>query len=296
MVATTLAFASAHAQFPQMTNNATYQDIDYVGDGLEGHKLDIYIPEDGAATHKVVVIIYGSAWFSNNAKLMAYMSVGKPLTDRGFAVVSINHRSSPEAKFPAQINDVKAAIRFIRAKAADYKLDTSFVGITGYSSGGHLSALTGTTNGVGEYTVGSTTVDIEGKLGDYTAFSSKVDAVVDWFGPLDMSRMENCNTYKDEKSPEAVLLGAAPATVPELCALLNPMTYVDESDPRFLVIHGDSDGTVPYCQSVFFAEVLEKAGRLENFITCPGGDHGPGTFGETTFKAMTDFFAHEAGL
>lgn len=273
-----------------------WTDIDYAGDNAEAHKLDIYLPAAPQAKHKVVVIIYGSAWFANNMKQMAFQAIGKPLLDRGFAVVSINHRSSGEAKFPAQINDVKAAIRFIRGNADKYKLDTSFIGITGFSSGGHLSALAGTTNGVKSHTVGDRTVEIEGNIGEYTSCSSRVDAVVDWFGPIDMTRMENCNTTKGADSPEAALIGGAPADNPELLALLNPMTYIDKDDPKFVVIHGDADSVVPNCQSIYFSEALKGAGLLDEFISVPGGEHGPVTFNETTFKKMTDFFARQAGL
>ena len=225
------------------------------------------------------------------------MSVGQPLIDAGFAVVCINHRSSGDAKYPAQIQDVKAALRFIRAHAAEYKLDTSFVGITGFSSGGHLSALAGVTNDLKKRTVGNTTLDLEGTVGGNTKFSSRVDAVVDWFGPVDMARMENCETVKDDKSPEAALIGGAPADNPDLVSLVSPITYVEVNTaklPRFLVIHGDNDNVVPHCQSGYFAEELEKAGRLEDFISVPGGGHGPVTFNEKTFKRMTDFFLKEA--
>ena len=279
-------------QMPQ--NNATFKNVNYASDEMEAHQLDIYLPETGKDKYKVVVIIYGSAWFANNMKSMAFMSIGKPLVDAGFAVVSINHRSSGDAKFPAQIQDVKAAIRFIRAHAAEYKLDTSFIGITGFSSGGHLSSLAGVTNGMKTRTVGSTTVDLEGTVGGNTDFPSTVDAVVDWFGPVDMARMENCETVKDEKSPEAALMGCAPADNPEMVALISPITYVSEQCPRFLVFHGDADTVVPHCQGVFFSEALKKAGRLETFVSVPGGQHGPVTFNENTFKQMTDFFLKEA--
>lgn len=115
--------------FGQITQ---WTDINYANDSLEGHKLDIYLPDGGQTEYKVVVLIYGSAWFANNMKQMAFQAMGKPLLDGGFAVVSINHRSSGDAKFPAQINDVKAAVRFIRAHADEYRLDTSFIGITGF--------------------------------------------------------------------------------------------------------------------------------------------------------------------
>ncbi len=268
-------------------------DVDYVGDGMEGHKMDIHLPETGQDSYKAVVLIYGSAWFANNMKGMAFQSLGKPLMDAGFAVISINHRSSGDARFPAQINDVKAAIRFIRANAAKYRIDTSFIGITGFSSGGHLSSLAGTTNGVRKFTVGGKTLDIEGDLGAYTDYSSRVDAVVDWFGPIDMTRMKECNSVNDEKSPEAAFIGGAPADNPELLALMNPMTYIDKADPHFLVIHGDADNVVPHCQSVYFSEALKAAGILQDFITVPKGQHGPVTFNEETFAKMTKFFREE---
>ncbi len=273
-----------------------WTDINYAGDNMEGHKLDIYLPATDQPKYKVVVIIYGSAWFANNMKQMAYQAMGKPLINSGFAVVSINHRSSSDAKFPAQINDVKAAIRFIRANADKYKLDTSFIGITGFSSGGHLSSLAGTTNGVKSYTVGSKTVDIEGNVGSYTSYSSNVDAVVDWFGPIDMTRIENCNTTKGSDSPEAALIGGLPADNLDMLALLNPMTYIDKNDPKFLVIHGDADNVVPNCQSIYFAKALKEKGLLEEFISVPGGQHGPVTFNENTFKKMADFFVKQASL
>lgn len=274
----------------------TWLDVDYVGDGIEGHKMDIHVPDDGKESHKVIVLIYGSAWFSNNAKASAFQSYGKQLLDGGFAVVSINHRASTEAKFPAQINDVKAAVRYVRGNAAKYGFDTSFVGITGFSSGGHLSSLAGTTNGVKTKKFGKVKIDIEGSLGAYTKESSRVDAVVDFFGPIDVSRMERCETYKDDKSPEAVLLGCSPSKNPDLSKSLSPISYIDKNVPKFLVIHGDADPVVPYCQSVFFAKALKDKGVLEDFITVPGGNHGPVTFNDYTFQRMVNFFQKQAGM
>ena len=287
---------AAFAQFPTPVE-PNWKDVNYAGDDLKAHNLDIYLPKTQQEAYKVIVAIYGSAWFANDAKPFAFMSLGQPLIDAGFAVVCINHRSSGDAKFPAQIQDVKAALRFIRAHAAEYKLDTSFVGITGFSSGGHLSALAGVTNGMKSRTEGDTTLDLEGAIGGNTNYSSKVDAVVDWFGPVDMAHMENCETVKDAQSPEAALIGAAPADRPDLISLISPITYVALNSaqlPRFLVFHGDADNVVPHCQSVFFSEELKKAGRLEEFITVPDGQHGPVTFNEQTFKRMVDFFQKEA--
>ena len=281
-------------QFQMPENTATFKDINYAGDDKEAHRLDIYLPDSPQNKFKTIVLIYGSAWFSNNFKVIAYQSLGKALVDAGFAVVSINHQSSSEAKFPAQIHDVKAAIRFIRANADKYRLDTSFIGITGFSSGGHLSSFMGVTNGLKQATSGTTTIEIEGSTGGNLEYSSRVDAVVDWFGPVDMSRMEKCQTVKDDKSPEAALLGFAPADREDLVKLLSPINYVNSLCPKFLVIHGESDDVVPNCQSKYFAEKLKQAGVLEEFVSVPGGGHGPNTFNEQTFKKMTDFFKKES--
>lgn len=271
-----------------------FADINYAGDDLEGHKLDIYLPKDGKEKHPLIVVIYGSAWFSNNFKNAAYMSLGKPLTDAGYAVACINHRSSGDAKYPAQINDVKGAIRHLRANAEKYGLDTSFLGVTGFSSGGHLSAMAGVTNDMKTRTVGDVTIDIEGNIGGNLDQSSAVDAVVDWFGPVDMARMENCETVKGADSPEAALIGGAPAENMDMVALISPITYVSESTAPMLVIHGNADNVVPFCQGKYFSEELKKAGKLDKFIPVEGGQHGPVTFNEETFKEMVDFFNKKA--
>lgn len=272
-----------------------FANLNYAGDSLVAHNLDLYIPKDGKDTHKLIIAIYGSAWYGNNFKDAAYMSIGKPLTDAGFAVATINHRASGDAKYPAQINDVKGAIRYLRANADKLGLDTSFIGITGFSSGGHLSSMAGVTNNMKNRTVGSTTIDIEGNVGGNLDQSSNVDAVVDWFGPVDMARMENCSTVKDANSPEAALIGGAPAENPDMVALISPITYVSSETVPTLVIHGTADEVVPFCQSEFFAEELQKAGKLEKLIPVEGGHHGPVTFNEATFEAMVDFFKTKSG-
>lgn len=288
----------ASAQMPgwgQPQVEPDWKDVNYAGDDLEAHRLDIYLPKTGKKKYKVIIAIYGSAWFSNNMKGMTYMSIGKPLTEAGFAVVCINHRSSADAKYPAQIQDVKAAIRFIRANAKKYKLDTSFVGITGFSSGGHLASMAGVTNGMKTRTSGNVTIDLIGDVGGNFRESSDVDAVVDWFGPVDMAHMsDDCTTVKDEKSPEAALIGGAPADNPDMVALISPITYLDSPNlPQFLVIHGDADNVVPHCQGVNFSEALKKVGNMSDFISVPNGQHGPVTFNESTFQAMVGFFKHE---
>jgi acetyl esterase/lipase len=269
-------------------------NLNYANDGKEYHNLDIYLPNEQKPQYKAIVVIYGSAWFGNNLKQSVLQPLGKKLLESGFAVIAINHRASSDAAYPAQINDVKAAIRFVRANADQYKIDASFIGITGFSSGGHLASLAGTTNGVKEFTVGKKTVAIEGNLGNYTSASSAVNAVVDWFGPIDMALMNECKKPKDGNSPEAALIKGNPADNLDMIALLNPITFLGKKDPQFIVIHGEADNVVPYCQSELFAKALKEKGVLTEFISVPEGQHGPVTFNESTFKKMTDFFLKEA--
>lgn len=285
-----LSIASSYAQNP----DNQWLNLNYASDGQTYHDLDIHLPDAEQPAYKAIIVIYGSAWFANNLKNAAFEALGKQLLESGFAVISINHRSSFDAAYPAQINDVKAAIRFIRANAERYQIDASFIGITGYSSGGHLASLAGTTNGVKEFTVGQKTIDIEGNVGNHTSVSSSVNAVVDWFGPIDLARMKECSKPNEGQSPEAALIKGEPKDNLDMIALLNPITYIDETDPPFLVIHGEADNVVPHCQSTFFAEALQEKGLLTEFITVPDGQHGPITFNENTLKRMADFFEKEA--
>ena len=280
-------------------NAKSWKDVNYAGDSMGYHNLDIRLPEKTQSKYPVVVVIYGSAWFGNSFKDMAMQTLGKPLLDAGFAVVSPNHRSSKDSVFPAQINDIKAAIRFVRANAAKYHFDTSFIAITGFSSGGHLAALAGTSGGVKNYTVGKVTQDIEGSVGPNTSFSSNVDAVVDWFGPTDVRVIDSCRTGAGTvtpNSPEAVLIGGVIKDNPDKCALVNPITYVNAGDPPFLIFHGDKDPLVPICQSEMLNTALQKAKVPSQFVVVPGGQHGPGVMVDKYYKVMVDFFNEQLKL
>ena len=293
ILATIIAASSFFTCFGQISDRQ-WLNLNYANDDKVYHNLDIYLPNLEKPTYKAIIVIYGSAWFGNNMKQFGFNALGKPLIESGFAVIAINHRASSDAAYPAQINDVKAAIRFVRANAAKYNIDSSFIGITGFSSGGHLASLAGTSNSVKEFTVGKKTLDIEGNVGNYASVSSSVNAVVDWFGPIDMALMDECKKPKEGNSPEAALIKGNPADNLDMIALLNPITFIDETDPQFLVIHGEADDVVPYCQSELFANALKVNGLLTEFVSVPEGKHGPVTFNESTFKKMTDFFLKQA--
>jgi len=266
-------------------------NINYAGDELTGHLLDIYLPVKGEAPFPVVVTVAGSAFFSNNSKHHAF-SFGKILLKHGFAIVATNHRSSREAIFPAHVNDLKGVVRFLRANASKYGLDTSFVGIAGNSSGGNLAAMVGTSGGVNNYTVGEKTVSIEGDIGGNNKESSRVDAVVDWYGPTAFEKMDSCGSemvHDAPDSPESVYIGGPIQDNLDLCALANPITYVDEKDPPFIIIHGDADPLVPHCQSVLLYKALKKHGVEYEMITVPGAGHG-GIWEEKYKENMASFF------
>ena len=272
-------------------------DLNYAGDTMIYHRLDIYLPEIKKPAYPVVIAVYGSAWFGNNLKNQPMETIGRSLLQNGFAVVTPNHRSSKDAHYPAQIHDIKAVIRFVRANAAKYQLDTSFIGITGGSSGGHLAALAGTSGLVNQYQVNTTIMDIEGTVSPHTTFSSEVDAVVDWFGPSDFLKEDSCGSvlvHNAPDSPESSLIGGPIQDNVDKCALANPITYIDSRDPPFLLIHGDADRIVPHCQSEILFKALQKKGVPSQYVLVPGAKHVEGLMEEIYFKMMVDFFMEEA--
>lgn len=276
----------------------SWKDINYAGDTTVSHRMDIYLPIAVKDKYPVIILIYGSAFFGNNMKHVAFERLGKPLLEGGFAVVSINHRSSREAIFPAQIHDVKAAIRFIRGNAEQYQIDPTFIGITGYSSGGHLSAFAGTTGNTSGHQLGKIEIDLEGSVGKFTGQTSSIDAVVDWFGPTDFLIMDACGstmTHDASDSPESILVGGPIQENQDIVTLANPITYADSDDPPFLIFHGDKDPLVPYCQSGKLYEALQQNSVESQLVIIPEGKHGPGVFEEKYFGMMVDFFSEELG-
>jgi acetyl esterase/lipase len=264
-------------------------DLNYAGDGKAYHTLDVYTPTATATKYPVVIYVYGSAWMSDNGKGTSPSSIGSDLLKAGYAVVQPNHRSSSDAVYPAQIQDIKAVVRWIRGNAAKYKFDTTFIAITGESSGGHLTALTGTSGGVKTKTVGSTTADIEGSLGAYTSFSSSVHAAADWFGPTEIVKMDSCGSsmnHSNSSSPEGMLLGGVVSTKLDLAATASPITYIDPNDPPFFIVHGTADQTVPICESIFLDAALRAAGVSSRLTKVTGGGHGTGTTVEPYITQM----------
>lgn len=269
-------------------------DVDYAGDGIIGHRLDIHLPQNGKGPFPVIICIYGSAFFSNSSKASIFSTgIGQSLLKNGFAVVSINHRASTDSIFPAQIQDVKTAIRYIRTYGKQYGLKTDNIGITGFSSGGHLSAMAGATSGQSTGKNDGISIDLVGKNAKNISISDAVQAVVDWFGPTDFLRMDSCGSqmnHNDAKSPESTLIGGAIQQNKALAMLADPAFYVQANNPPFLIIHGDKDPLVPFCESEYLYASLKAKNVTANLIPVAGGGHGPGVMIDQYFQEMVKFF------
>jgi acetyl esterase/lipase len=231
-------------------------DIPYAAKS-NAQTLDIYLPDKGNGPFPVILSIHGGAFKMGDKRDGQVMPMLTGL-HRGYAVVSINYRLSGEAIWPAQINDCKAAVRWIRANSKKYKLNPDRIAAWGGSAGGHLSAVLGTSGDV------KSLEDLT--LGNPDQ-SSRVQVVIDWFGPTDFLRMdehlkesgvENPQRHSISDSPESELIGKNLEDAPELVKESNPETYVSPDDPPFFIQHGLEDNLVPYQGSVQLARKLGK--------------------------------------
>lgn len=281
----------------QLETSQQWKDVNYAGDEQAYHTCDIYLPKQERESYPVVIHIYGSAWFSNNSKGAADLgTIVKSLLDAGYAVVCPNHRSSMDAKWPAQLHDIKAVVRFVRGEAKKYKFDPSFVAVSGFSSGGHLASVTATTSGTREATVGTVAIDLEGSLGNYTQESSKVNAACDWSGPIDLTAMDCGDHMKmGADSPEDVLLASKLDKEPDKYLSLSANTYVDRNDPPIIIFHGEKDNVVPVCQGKKFHEALQSAGVKTQATFVPEGGHGMGMYSKENLQKMVAFLNEARG-
>jgi acetyl esterase/lipase len=238
-------------------------DVVYAKAGGKDLLMDISMPaKDDGKPRPAVVFVHGGGWRSGTRKINGVSWLPK----HGYVVASVEYRLLGEAKFPAQITDCKAAVRYLRANAKKYGIDPDHIGACGSSAGGHLVALLGTSGG--EKT-------LEGTDGDLSV-SSKVQAVCDIFGPADLTVKKGPD--KTVKAFSALFGKNTPAGVDPL-KWASPVTYVSKDDPPFLIIHGDKDNTVPYSQSEILLKALKDAGVPAELITVKNGGHGLGNLG-----------------
>jgi acetyl esterase/lipase len=255
----------------------TYQDVPYATLSA-AQKLDLYLPTTGTGPFPLVIMVHGGGFMFGDKSDGGGLTGVDQLLAAGYAVASINYRLSGEATFPAQIYDVKAAVRFLRANAAQYNLNPDKFGAWGASAGGNLVSLLGTTCGVPE---------LEGaELGNADQ-SSCVQAVVDWFGPIDFLKMQEqltaagCSASTDSaNSPESRLMGAPIQTIPEKVALTNPMNFITPDDPPFFIENGTADCNIPPIQNKNFADALSAVIGADKvvYISLEGAGHGGAQF------------------
>lgn len=260
-----------------------HRDLAYVSGGHERQKLDLYLPEKAEAPLPLIIWVHGGGWETGSKAQCQPLRQG--FVARGYAVASLGYRLSGDAIFPAQIEDCKAAIRWLRAHAKDYGLNPDRFGVWGSSAGGHLVALLGTSGEVKEFDVGA-----------QREISSRVQAVCDFFGPTDLLQMDahalpGAHLKHDPaQSPESRLIGGAIQENKAKTARANPITYVTPDDPPFLIVHGDADPTVPYHQSQLLFAALKQAGVRVHFHTIKGAGHGQGFGGREIEELVGGFF------
>ena len=279
-------------QQAKLETSQEWKDVNYADDGQAYHTCDIYLPKKEAKSYPVVIHIYGSAWFSNSSKGMADIgTIVKTLLDNGYAVVCPNHRSSMDAKWPAQIHDIRAVIRFVRGNAKQYKFDTSFIATSGFSSGGHLASIAATTSGVKQTKVGIVDIDLEGTVGNFLKEKSTVNAACDWSGPVDLTAMDCGEGMKmGPDSPEDVLLASKLDKEPDKYRSLSATNYVNKKNPPIIIFHGEKDNVVPGCQGKMFFELLKAAGvKTEGTFPAEGSHGGPQMYTEENLQKMVNF-------
>lgn len=263
-------------------------DIPYA-DLSPAQKLDIYWPEKGDGSFPVIVSIHGGAFMGGDKRDVQLTPMLRALK-RGYCVVGVNYRMSGEAKFPALVHDIKAAIRWIRANAEDHLFDSNKIATWGGSAGGYLSLMAGVSE-LDDLSLGNPDQP------------SNVQAVVDWFGPTDFLKMDEQlaesglahgadEDHNGSDSPESLLLGNKITLIPDLVRSANPETYIHPKVPPFFIQHGTQDDIVPHQQSVnFAAKVREIAGdERVTLELIEGARHGDPKFDTTkNVKKVLDF-------
>lgn len=295
----------------------TFADLTYAEVGGQPLKLDLYLPTTGLAPRPLLVWIHGGGWSGGNRFPAPVHAL--QMRERGFAVASISYRLSGQAAlwggepvtFPAQIHDAKAAIRWLRAHAAQYQIDANRIAVWGSSAGGHLAALIGTSGNNPE---------LEGTVGVHPEQSSAVQVAVDYYGPIDLFAMNpdittppgSAINHDAPTSPESRLIGfsqpgqgigvlranrenpAAPfPQLVEKVVQCNPQTWADINDPPFMIVHGTADTSVPYAQSQRLLNTLAALGHNPVFVPVPGGGHGG--FPAEIQAQVHDFLAYQLG-
>lgn len=252
---------------PKLKDFDAIKDVDYVGAGNPRQKLDLLLPKDRKGKKRpLVVFIHGGGW-EGGKKDDCFSFIPQYLSIEDYSVAAINYRLSKEAPWPAQIHDCKAAIRFLRGTAEEYGIDPEKIGVVGFSAGGHLAAMLGTSNKVAA---------LEGNLGSFAGKSSEVECVVNVFG------VTNFFTYfgKDTTAEQIIavpaaakLLGKTKEEMEKNGKEASPVTWISKDDPPFFTAHGTKDPIVPFSQAVELDELLKKSGVETHLVAMEEGGH-----------------------
>ena len=260
------------------------RDLAYVENGHVRQKLDLFLPEKATNAVPLIIWIHGGAWLGGSKSECPPLRQG--FVQRGYAVASLDYRLSGDAIFPAQIEDCKAAVRWLRAHAKEFGIDPGRFGAWGSSAGGHLVALLGTSGDEKAFDVGA-------NLG----VSSRVQAVCDYYGPSDLTRMDakampgTPLKRHDPNAPEGRLIGGSVQGNEEKAARASPVAHATTNAlPPFLIVHGDADPVVPFHQSELLFEALKKAGANVHFHCIRGAAHGMGFGGKEIAERVNAFF------
>ncbi len=255
------------------------RDVEYAHVGEHALELDLYLPREKPKS-PLLVWVHGGAWRSGSK---TGMPLGK-LIEQGYAIASVDYRLSTEAKFPAQVHDIKAAIRFLRAHGDDWRVPSKKIVIAGDSAGGHLAALVGVSNGHAE---------LEGDVGNARKQSSDVQGIISFYGAA------NLTTILSQSTPHGLnvrvpalglLLGDQPTNVLALARLASPVFHVDPHDPPLLLFHGDQDPQMPINQSLELLGAYQKAKAPVQFEVVHGAAHGGAAFYDAERLAVVRAF------
>lgn len=259
-----LMVAGLQGMFAQaaLSEVESHLDLKFAEIGGKPLLLDLHLPK-GLDKPPLVMFIHGGSWRAGSRKRCKLDWV----VSHGFAVASIDYRFSQQALFPAQIHDCKGALRWLRAHAGEYGYDASNVIVAGSSAGGHLAALMGTSGGVAE---------LEGTTGGNLEQSSRVQGVMDYYGPTDFVLRSKTHPAKTETPDGSVfqLLGGKVSENLDAARAASPITYVTKDDPPLLILHGANDTTVKMDQTEVFRDRYQAEGLEVNLYIEPNGKHG----------------------
>ena len=284
LAAQQLQIASDAAPTPGNGTFTATLGLEYAAVGDQHLLVDMYVPDE-PGLHPAILYLHTGAWVTGDRDPGASLRQAR----RGYVVASIDYELAPKSIYPAQLEDCKAAVRWLRANAARFRIDPERIAVFGASAGGHLAALLGTTGGI---------ADFEGVALGNAGYSSRVKAVVDFYGPTDLLKLDSqkaaCAPPLDGNSrllPPSLLIGCAIQLCKEKTELANPINFITPDDPPFLILHGDTDCLVPWQQSQLLYDALKAAGMPVSFHLIPGAGHADAKFDELgNQQIVSDFF------